>query len=134
MKTDKKITVSLTERNYQKVVELAKENNVSFKLALNSLIGKGLTKKNNDYAELINFFKDNFIDKKAKEIFEMYSRIEKQKASIDDLNNNFNELIKILTTPVKEEPKKLTAEYMFKSEKLSKDEMKKLDDEFWSKK
>ena len=113
MKTDKKITVSLTERNYQKVVELAKENNVSFKLALNSLIDKGLTKKSNDFSELINFFKDNFIDSKKKEMFEILDRINKQKESINLLNNNFDELIKILTQPQQPAKKKLTDEYMF---------------------
>ncbi len=112
MKTDKKITVSLTERNYQKVSDFAKENGVSFKLALNSFIEKGFIKKSNDYAELINFFKENFSDKN----FNDFKKIETEFTKIETALKRIYE--KVSTgkpgQPVSPEVKKLTAADMAK--------------------
>jgi hypothetical protein len=129
MKIKKEIHIKLDENLFIKISSLAKENNLSLTQVITSLIEKGFVKKSNDYKELIDFFAKNFVEKKHKETFELNRKI-------DELNNNFSELIKILLTPatIAQPTPKLTAADMAKdNKKLTADEMKKLDDEFWGK-
>jgi hypothetical protein len=104
----KNVSLKMPDRTYEKLENYKKENNITMTQAIISLIEKGFIKKSNDYAELINFFKENFNDKHKDELLKItteFTRIETALKKIYD---------KVSTGKPAQETKKLTAADMSK--------------------